>query len=332
MNEKTGKALRYTLSFLLAGVLVWLACRGIEWKAFWLGLRSTRWGFIVLFFAASIAALALRAARWKQMLRPLDPGTRFRTAWDAANVGNLTNVLFPGAGELVRSGIVARKDLPFERVFGTAVMERIWDFAAVGVIFVLAAVLGRDIFGDFFAVNIWAPLTTRRSLLVLLVILLLVFAAAVWAVFRYRERVPLLGRIAARFAGFGDGFVSFFKMERKGVFFIYTALIWTMYLLMSWFVLKAIPELSGLGASDALFLSAVGNIASIIPVPGGIGAYHYLLRLTIVSIYGAAEESGLLFATLSHELHALLVIVLGLVSYGRTTLRSPAKNDVLHAD
>ena len=38
------KVLKYILSFVLAGVLVYFAFRGVDWKAFWGGLhhRGTR--------------------------------------------------------------------------------------------------------------------------------------------------------------------------------------------------------------------------------------------------------------------------------------------------
>ena len=57
-----------------------------------------------------------------------------------------------------------------------------------------------------------------------------------------------------------------------------------MYLLMCYSILKAVPALSGLGLEDALFFTAVGNIASVIPVPGGIGAYHYLVALSVSTL------------------------------------------------
>ena len=315
MNEKTAKALKYTLSFLAAGVLVWLACRGIDWNSFLQGLLATRWGWIALFVAAAVAAVLLRAARWKQMLRTLDGKVDFRRTWDAANVGNLVNILFPGAGELVRCGIVAHHGPSFERVLGTVVMERFWDFLAVGVLLLLALVLGRDIYGDFFREQIWLPLAGRRTLLLVLAGLLVLVCLACVLVFRLRGRIPALDRLARRLSGFWQGLVSFREMPGKGIFLVYTVLIWTMYVLMSLFVLRAIPDLSRLGGTDALLLSAVGNLASVIPVPGGIGAYHYLLRLTVVSLYGATEEAGLLFATLCHELHAIVIVVLGAVSW-----------------
>jgi hypothetical protein len=97
-----------------------------------------------------------------------------------------------------------------------------------------------------------------------------------------------------------------------------------MYVLMCWAGFKALPMLDSLTFVDALFISAVGNIASVIPVPGGIGAYHYLVALTLQSIYAATWDTGILYATLCHETHAILIIVLGILSYFRLTLRKKA--------
>ena len=156
-------------------------------------------------------------------------------------------------------------------------------------------------------------------LVALVVVLLVLFF---WAVFRFRERNAVCRKVADALSSVGRGFASFFKLPRKGLFLLYTVGIWLMYLLMCFCILKAVPDLSGLGMEDALFFTAVGNIASVIPVPGGIGAYHYLVALSVSSLYGGSWETGLLFATLQHELHALLVILLGVVSYANLTLHA----------
>ena len=88
-----------------------------------------------------------------------------------------------------------------------------------------------------------------------------------------------------------------------------------------YFMFLAVPPLSHLGLMDALVISGVGNIASVIPVPGGIGAYHYLVSLCLESLYGVQWETGILYATLNHELHAILIIVYGCLSYLHLTLK-----------
>ena len=111
-------------------------------------------------------------------------------------------------------------------------------------------------------------------------------------------------------------------MQHKGPFLLFTLGIWTMYLLMAFSVMKAMPDLALLDMKDALFFTVVGNCASVIPVPGGIGAYHYLMALAVSGIYGKTWEAGILYATLQHELHAVLVLVLGVASYLRISVNA----------
>lgn len=316
MDKKAKSAIKYTLSFLLAVVFVWFAFRKVDWQAFLSGLGQTRWIWVPAFFAASVGALIFRALRWKLLLRPLDPEVSAARLWDANNVGNLANMVLPGTGEFVRCGYVCSR-CGYDKALGTAVMERLWDFLAIGLLFVLALALGAGRFGSFFQEQIVRPLAGRSEISLWWVALLAaaVIAAGIWAIFRFRSRSRLCGKLASVASGLWHGMGSISKMDHKWAFALYTACIWTMYVLMSWCMLKAVPALEGLGIVDALFISAVGNIASVIPVPGGMGAYHYLVALTLSSIYGASWDTGILFATLNHELHALLVILLGAASY-----------------
>ena len=247
--------------------------------------------------------------------RPIDGSVRYGSVFDATNIGAMVSIAIPGSGEIVRCALIARAGMPFQTVFGTIIMERAWDFFAVGVMFVLALVCGWGRFGGFFIDNIWHPITSHSIIVWVLVLLVLLAAASLWVVRRFRGRSAVLARLNDILEGLIAGFKTFGKIENKLYFLLNTVGIWTMYMLMCYFVLKALPDLSGLELADGLFVSAIGNIASLVPVPGGIGAYHYLLKISLMTLYGTTEEIGLLFATLCHELHAAVVIVLGVWSY-----------------
>ncbi len=323
MNKKATKVLKYLLSVGLAAVLVWFAFRGVDWKAFWEGLQETRWGYVLVFTFVSVVALFFREERWRVMMEPLDPGVRRLDAWDASNVGNIVNVVLPGAGEFVRGGYIKSKNMSYNKILGTIVCERAWDVLSVLFLLVLALVLKWDTFGDFFIANIWNPLTHSLgfSMWWIAASILVALAVFIWGVFHWQEKYAFCAKVAGAVRGLGSGIASFVHIRRKGAFVLYTIGIWVTYLLMTYYNFLAIPALAHLTFFDSLFVSAVGNIASVIPVPGGIGAYHYLVALTLESIYGATWETSLLFATLSHETHALLLIVLGIASYIRLTAR-----------
>ena len=322
---KTKDIIKYTISFLVAGVLVYFAFKGVDWSAFWNGLKETRWGYVALFVLFSVMALVLREERWRAIIRPLDKDAAGRLdVWDSMNVGNLVNVVLPGAGELVRCGYVSKgRKLTYDKALGTIVCERACDLVAIALLFAIALCTGWSRFGSFFMEQIWGPMAGRMSFSLwwVLAAVVILVGGGMWAVFHWSGSNKFCGKVAGWIRGLGAGFAGIARMERKWVFVLQTVGIWGAYVAMSWAGLKAVPMLAGLGWTEALFISAVGNIASVIPVPGGIGAYHYLVALTLQSLFSASWDTGILYATLCHETHAILIIVLGIISYFTFTVR-----------
>lgn len=315
MTKKLLSILKYLLSFGLAGLLVWLAFRGIDWHEFFVGLKATRWGWIVLYLIVGYLALVFRALRWTQLVHPLDNDLHYGKVWDANNIGGMASIALPGSGDLVRTALLTTAKLPYQTVFGTVMMERAWDILAILLMFVCSLVFAWGRFGGFFVDNIWHPLQTHAIILWGLAFIVLAIAVFIVLVRKLRDRSKFFSKLNDILEGFLTGFKTFAQVKNKFLFLVYSVLIWIMYMLMSYFVLKAIPQLSGALLSDGLFVASLGNVASLVPVPGGIGAYHYLLKVSLMGLYGTTEEIGLLFATLCHELHAVLVIVLGVWSY-----------------
>ena len=347
MKAESKKILKIALSFALAGVFVFFAFRGIDWASFAQDIRQTRWIWVLAFCVVSVGALIFRMLRWQALLRPLHSGADAAESgsggsaagsadgadgaggkvsalrvWDANNVGNIVNVVIPGSGEFVRCGYMTAGRSSYDKVLGTVVTERICDVLAIVLLMAIAILCGSEQMKQFFRNNIAGAAAGQLSLLWVLAGVLLLLAAGVWALWHFRERNAFCWKIADKLKGFAGGMTSFVRMRKKWLFIIYTIGIWTMYVLMSYSIIKAMPELSHLGAADALFLCAIGNFASVIPVPGGIGAYHYLVALLLSGIYGVSWETGLLNATLNHELHAILILLIGAVSYISLTLQN----------
>ena len=320
MNKTVGNILKYLLSFALAAVLVWLVARQIDWKSFAEGLRTTRWEWMLGFTASAIMALVFRAQRWKHLLKPLNADITYGRCWDANNIGNLGSLVVPGSCEPIRAGIITSKKLPFQTVLGTMIMERAWDFLFIFLTFVIALIARWNTFGGFVNENIFGPVLGGGTLWWILGGLVALGVLLLWACRHFRSRHPLLEKIAVLIDGMLQGLGSFGRMPKKLPYLFHTTMIWVMYMLMCWFCLKAVPELSGLDLADALFISALGNVSSVIPVPGGMGAYHYIIMLCISSLYGQTGETGLLYAMLNHEGHAVIILVLGIISYAARML------------
>ena len=149
-NKKIKDILKYTLLFLLAGVLVYFAFRKVDWGDFWNGLLQTRWFWVAVFCVVSLVAVLFRAIRWRELLLPFDPDIKMIRVLDVINIGNLTSVALPGVGELLRCALVTNKKLEYDKSIGTMFCERLWDCIALTVLAIVSLLLGWNRFGSYF--------------------------------------------------------------------------------------------------------------------------------------------------------------------------------------
>ena len=107
-------------------------------------------------------------------------------------------------------------------------------------------------------------------------------------------------------------------MKRAWLFFLYTAIIWALYWIMSASIVWALQDIESfaqLTLTDAFFLMIAGSISSVVPVPGGFGAYHGVVAGALHRIWKMPMGIGMVYATLNHESQVLTQAVCGLASY-----------------
>lgn len=335
MKEIVKKTMKYVLSAAVAVVLMWFSFREVKWEDFVRGLRDCRWECVALSMAAGVMAFWFRAVRWRQLILPIDPTTTRTTTFNAVNIGYIANFVFPRIGEFVRCGVVTKnsasaeaqahgaKKASYDKVLGTVVLERGWDMLTMLLLLVVLLAARWEKFGGFFIGEIWLPASQRLNFSIWWIVALLgvVIIAAIIAIWRFRSTNTLCSKAWGIFTGLWQGFASCLKMDRKWLFLVYTAAIWAMYWLMAAATMWAVPSLSGLTIIDALFLSLVGSLGWIVPVPGGFGAFHFIVSLALSTIYGIPFEMGIIFATLSHESQAVTMALFGGGSYIYETFR-----------
>ena len=335
MNKKVSQILKYAVSASLAFVLLYFSFRDVEWADFMEGLKSCRWEFILLSMAAGSFAFWLRAVRWRKLLLPIDSSITRITAFNGVNIGNISNFVFPRIGEFIRCGVITRRSEPvspddpehkkasYDKVLGTVVLERSWELLVMLLLLAVVVVGGFNRFGGFFVEQIWTPMAQRLDFSIWWIVAVLALAgvAGCYALWRYRDTNPVFSKVWGIFRGILQGFASCMKMDRKWMFFAYTAFIWMTYWLMAASTVWAAPFLSELDLIDALFLSLVGGLGFAVPVPGGIGAFHFIISLALSAIYGIPTELGIIYATLSHTSQAITQIFFGAGSYAYEALK-----------
>jgi uncharacterized protein (TIRG00374 family) len=321
-------AVKYLLLLAVAGLFLWVSFRGVKWSDFSEGLKSANFGWIGVSMLVSIIAFYIRSVRWRLIMLPLGKPVKMKDSWDGINIGYLTNFVIPRAGELARCGVITRKSgIPFESVAGTVVLERSIDMLSLIVIFFSVLLFSWDRFGVFLNREIISAVQQKFSISLLWIggAVILAFGVFLYIIYRYRKNHPLLQKIASIVKRIFEGVISGFKMPDKWIFLLYTVLLWACYWLMSWTTIMAFPAVGKLGGGDALFLMMTGGFGWVIPVQGGIGAYHFIISLALASVYGISQTTGVIFATISHESQALTMIICGLASFVSISLERKRK-------
>ncbi len=315
----------------LAGILLYFSFRGVKWGDFVNGLKGCNFYWIAASIAVGIAGFIFRGLRWRLLLLPLNKSVTFRETYDGVAIAYLTNFAIPRAGEIARCGVVAKgKKVTFEEALGTVVLERGFDMLCLIFWIFILFLFKWDEFGGFIRQQLFAPLQERFStnLVWILLLLFVIFAAGCAVAWKYREkllRIGLFAKIADVIKGLVKGLFTAFKMENKWLFFLYTALIWGTYWLTSYTTIQAFSAVDYLTGSDALFLMIVGGLGWVVPVQGGLGAYHFIVSLALWSVYSIPQTEGVVFATISHESQALAMIVCGTISLISVSMASKNK-------
>lgn len=300
-------------------VLLYLAFRGIDFQVLINEFKKASYGWVLLSLGIALAGFIVRALRWRLLIEPLGyvPG-RLNTFY-AVMVGYLANFAFPRIGEITKCGTLNRTEkIPLDSLIGTVIVERSIDVITMVILIFIIFFSKIHFFGDFLTNQIFNPAIEGVSgyftlpLITWLIILCGICLVIIGLIlFRKRlARLPFVQKAIAIFKGIGGGLKTGFTMKRRGLFLLYTILLWTLYFLMTWVVVYALPATSHLQPLDGLFILVIGSIGITVPVQGGIGAFHWIVSLGL-TLYDIPREDGLAFATLSHESQALFIVLLG---------------------
>ena len=318
MNLRLASVLKYILLLAVAVLLLYFAFKNVsvatifhemlQANIFWLGV-STVFSFV---------ALISRAYRWKLLIEPLGYQPSLKNTTYAVMVGYLANLAFPRLGEVTRCGSLSTaENIPFNKLLGTVVVERIIDVISLLICILLVAIIEFNRLGNFFKNNFSDPLISKitkftSSAIIIIVMIVVALAVVFFLLIRYSKRKSP-SKWTAIINGFVKGLVSIKHLDKPWLFVFHSVFIWFLYYLSVYVCLFALPFTSHLGPAAALFLLVAGGIGMSAPVQGGIGAYHLMVSQGLL-LYGVKLENGLSFATLLHSLQLITVIVTGSVA------------------
>lgn len=306
------------VGILVSAGLLWYAFSGVHLGEVWSHVREAN--LPLLFLSAVVVTLPfpLRALRWRPLLRPALPHSRFRPRYAATCIGFMANNLLPArVGEFARAYALSRLEpVAVSASLGSLVAERMFDGVMVVLLLLIAlawptfpAFSGRDFSG--------AALWIGAALLLLFVLVLVVvrrpersvgwFEKSLARLLPTRIRSPVVDALAS----FLEGLAALRDVRLVVEIFLWSALTWLAAALGMWIGLLAfgidVPFVA------AVFLNSVIALAVALPsAPGFFGVYEAAARIGLVEVWGVAASPALAFAIGFHLAGFIPITVIGL--------------------
>ncbi len=306
-----------TLLFLSIGIgLMYWAFYKMDMKQVMASLKNAHYSWVFMAFVCGVLSHLSRAIRWRYLLEPMGYKIPIVHSFYAVMSGYLMNYIVPRLGEVSRCAMINRTDkVPFEKLVGTVVVERVVDLLFTLIISITILFTQYDLLQNFIA-QLLGKSTAGASTMIVLGVFIIIGIAMLFLVLRNRDKLSKIAILAKAFTlwdGVLDGLKSIIKLKNPWSFVFHSLFIWTMYFMMSWLIFYSLDGTSHLGFSAGLTVLLAGTLAIIIPVPGGVGTYHTIVPAALL-LYGVNELDGKTYAIIGHSTQMLMIFIVGGIS------------------
>ena len=262
--------------------------------------------FLGLFFA--VLSHLSRAYRWGFLLSPMGYRPKLINSILCVLIAYLANMGVPRSGEVIRASFISNYEkIPFEKAFGSIVVERIIDVLILFILILIALILQFE--------TIWGFILQKNiNLLQLLFfgVLILIFLIYLFYLIK-NSKAKLMIKFKSFVSGFWEGVSSIITMEKKLPFLFHTIFIWTMYLSMFYVIKWSIPGTFGLTIEMIIPVFVVGGL-SIATTNGGIGVFPLSVAL-VLNLFDISKDVGLAFGWIMWSSQTVLILISGAFAF-----------------
>ncbi len=272
---------------------------------------------IVISFVLGYLAIVSRGIRWRYLLEPMGYKAGTWNSIHAVAFAYFANTFVPRSGEVARCAALNQTDdIPVDRLFGTVISERVIDMLMLLIFMAIAVFANLDAFSRILEMGQGNPETEDGGpgLWFWILVLLGVLVAGVFLMRRSVFLGSLFQKLKGFLAGVSDGVKSVLKMKRKWPFILHTLFIWVAYYLMAYIIYMSIEATSTLTPLQCMFIVVAGGFGIIIPAPGGIGSFHWTVKLGFIAL-GYSGAVGFAVANVLWLTQTLMIITGGGIGY-----------------
>ena len=322
MKKRILSVIQYIFFLLIGLVLLWLVFRKIEMGDVVAEIRTAKYKWLLLSILLGICSHIARAMRWNILIRSLGYKTDTPTTFYAVMVGYLANMAFPRLGEVTRCGMLTKnKGIPFNALFGTVISERVFDTIVLAIIIITVIFLQMSLLSDFvnkYIISYFTGIANRDNLYfaILIFCLIIILPLILFRIFFSRIRnLHIYNKVIDFLRGLLDGIKTIMHMQHKWSFLGLTLVIWILYTLMTFTAFFALDATSSLNLADAITVMSLGSLGMVAPVPGGLGAYQFVVKAILTEIYLVPSEPAVSYSIILWTAQSFMIVVLGAISY-----------------
>lgn len=321
MGKKIGTILQY-IFFLGGGILlIWWQFHNmtpVQVTKFKLALSNANYKMFVPVIFMALASHVSRSVRWKILIAPMGYNPSLFNTFGVIMVGYLANSFVPRLGEILKCTLLSKYEkIPAQKLIGTIVVERIFDFLCYLVFIFITIIIQFKLVGDFVKDEM-SKIIQNTSGTVFWTNIFLIISGTIIAIFitRFLIKKYTTGKFIQRLkdfiSGIKEGITSIKNLQKRGWFLFHTLFIWSMYLLQIYVGFSAIQEVAHLGLNAACSVLTLATLAMII-TPGGIGTFPTAVFL-VLSLYNIDQSTGEAFGWIMWGATTFIILFFGLLS------------------
>ncbi len=306
-----------SLIFLAVGIgLFWFVYRDMKLEVLKNQLHRVQWWWIIVSILLNLFSQMVKSLRWKLLIIPLQHRPGMLNLFLSNLILAFTNLVIPRGGEIARLGVIRKfEGIPLTKLLGTAITERLTDLIVLGGITITLIIWQLD---EIRALLRSAGINPEADSLLHI---LFISAGAVgfligvyWIIQKTEWSKKLTHKLKKMKAEVGEGLKTLLKVKRKGWYFFLSLFQFVLWLMMLYVIFFAFPPTRELSLKAAAFTFGLSTLAFLIPVQGGIGAWHFLVVQALMQ-FGIDEATGKVFALIAHSFTMLINLVIGAIAF-----------------
>jgi glycosyltransferase 2 family protein len=325
MNKNLRTILQYIFFLGLGIFLTWLSLKGLNKEniaQIKFSLRNARYWLIIPVFTILFLSHYIRAIRWRLLIEPLGYMPSKANTVAAVFIGYMANQAFPRLGEVLKCTVLARYEkIPADKLVGTIILERLIDAITLLIMFGITLAIQPKLYSQlldtFFnqaekeneekgGIPLW--------LIAIIVVIIICILVSLW-MYKKKKTINDAVKIFRRiWQSVIQGVSTIKHLKKRRQFVLLTIALWTAYVSGGYLGFMALQETSHYGIREAFSVLSAGSVGMIIPAPGGIGTYAYMIQMTM-QLYGLNPSIAIAFGWILWLAQTTIILIGGLISF-----------------